>query len=237
MGGNGARGLARVRAIREDVRGKPVIERLWAVAADLVKGPHPGDLNQALMELGATLCTPRSPACSRCPLHPCCAAARSGEAEALPVKSRAKPARQIEAVAGWLVRRGRALAVQRPEEGLLASMWELPGGEMAAGEDAAAALARRLEERLGLTLAGATRVGEVRHVFTHRRLLLHIFRCHQPRGRIRRKHFANHRWLLPSALSALPQGGPTRKALALLGEGDAKPHRTRLRRPASDAHR
>jgi A/G-specific adenine glycosylase len=233
--GNVVRVLSRLFGIREDVAAKGVMETFWSLAGELVQGPRPGDLNQALMELGATTCTPRAPLCSTCPLHRSCNARRAGDAESLPQKSRRAKAKRMEGVAAWLERRGKVLAVRRPEGGLLGGMWELPGGELGRGEAPEAALRRSIDERLGLTLARATHVGEVEHLFTHRRLRLQVFRCEAGGERVRRNDYADHRWLAPARVGDLPHGGPTRKALALLGEASAEPHRARLRRSADPA--
>jgi A/G-specific adenine glycosylase len=213
--GNVARVLARIHGIRDEIGSARVQRRLWQEAAALVPGPEPGALNQALMELGATLCTPRSPRCGECPVASLCQAHADGDAESLPRKAPKARAREVEAAAGLLLRGERALAVRRPEAGLLAGMWELPGGELAAGESAAGALSRSLAERVGLRVAEARPLGSIEHVFTHLRLRLHVFDCRGVRGRVRLRHFAEHRWLSLPALAALPQGGPTRKALAL----------------------
>jgi A/G-specific adenine glycosylase len=213
--GNVVRVLTRLRGIREDVGGAAVKKRLWQQAAALARGPEPGALNQALMELGATLCTPRAPRCEACPVARDCDARRAGDAESLPRKAKRAAQREVEAVAGLVLRRGRALAVQRPERGLLAGMWELPGGELLPGERPADALSARLRERVGLRIAESHALGPVEHVFTHLRLRLHVFRCGTASGRVRLRGPASHRWLAADALRALPQGGPTRKALAL----------------------
>jgi len=214
--GNVERVLARLLDIREDVRRPAVKERFWEVAGELARGPHPGDLNQALMELGATVCLPKNPRCEACPLTRSCAARAAGDPETLPIKSKAKPPRRIEAAAGLLVRRGRALAVRRPPEGLLGGLWELPGGELGPKEPPEAGLRRSLVERVGLRVTSAERLGAVDHVFTHRRLRLHVFRCEPPEGRVRLSGFDAHRWVAPAALGELPQGKATKKALALL---------------------
>jgi A/G-specific adenine glycosylase len=124
-------------------------------------------------------------------------------------------------VAGLVLRRGRALAVRRPEQGLLAGLWELPGGELRSGERAADALERTIGERVGLRLAESRALGVVEHGFTHLSLRLHVFRCSADAGRVRLRGFTAHRWLAPPELRALPQGGPTRKALALAFGGAA----------------
>jgi 8-oxo-dGTP pyrophosphatase MutT (NUDIX family) len=107
------------------------------------------------------------------------------------------------------------LAVRRPPRGLLGGLWELPGGELAPREAPEAGLRRALAERIGLAITRAERRGEVRHVFTHRSLRLHVFSCDTPEGRVRLNGLDAHRWLAPSALAELPQATLTRKALAL----------------------
>ena len=125
----------------------------------------------------------------------------------------------MEATAGLLLRRGRALAVRRPPEGLLGGMWELPGGDLAAKESPGAGWKRALREHCGLSVARVRRVGEVEHAFTHRLLRLHVYRAEladDAGGRVRLDGPDAHRWLAPDRLRALPQGTATRKALALV---------------------
>jgi A/G-specific adenine glycosylase len=219
--GNVARVLARLLAIREDVTRPAVDRRLWEEAAALAQGPRPGQLNQALMELGARICTPKAPRCSACPLRRRCAARRAGDPEALPVRSPKATPRRVEAVAGLVLRRGKALAVRRPPRGLLGGLWELPGGELAPRETPQAGLLRAVRERVGLSVPDAQRLGAVEHLFTHRRLRLHLFRCDPPQGRVRLDGFDAHRWLPPDALAELPQGGAMRKALELLASRES----------------
>ena len=221
--GNVARVLARLRGIRDDVKRPAVARRLWDEASALVRGPHPGDLNQALMELGATVCVPRRPHCAACPLARRCDARRRGDAASLPVARPAAEPRRIEAVAGLVLRRGRALAVRRAHGGLLGGLWELPGAALARRETPTAALVRALRERAGLAVAAPRALGAVDHRFTHRRLTLHVFHCDGARGRTRLAGFDDHRWLRPEDLALLPQGAVTRKALRLALDADALP--------------
>ena len=132
--GNVKRVLARLLGIREDVTDRRVEEAVWAEASTLARGPRPGDCNQALMELGATVCTPRSPDCAACPLRRSCDARRAGDAEALPRKAARVRVRSVRGVAVWLERRGRVLAVKREAGRLLGGLWELPGGDLERGE-------------------------------------------------------------------------------------------------------
>jgi A/G-specific adenine glycosylase len=214
--GNVARVLSRIHGLRDDPKSPAGQKRLWAEAERLVRGRAPGDLNQALMELGATVCTPRAPDCPRCPVRRHCAALRSGDPESLPVGGKRPKVRDVDAVAAFVERRGRALAVRRPEGGLLGGLWDLPGGDLAPRERPADGLHRTLRERVGLDVESMEPVGTVGHVFTHRRLRLHVYRCRAAAGRVRLDGFDAHRWLPAAGLDGLPTGNVTRKALALV---------------------
>jgi A/G-specific adenine glycosylase len=213
--GNVARVLARLLGLREDVTSPATQQRLWEEAEALAQGPRPGDLNQALMELGALVCTPRAPKCLLCPLRNPCRALAAGDPEALPVKKRAAPPKPIAGVAALITRGEKLLAVRRPPAGLLGGLWDLPGGELAANEPARGALERALREKLGLALAGAAELGAVQHQFTHRTLALHVFRAEAKPGRVVRREYDAHRWLTRAAFAQLGLSTLARKALAL----------------------
>ena len=161
---------------------RPSVSQLRAEAARLLDPRRPGDFNEALMELGATVCTPKSPRCGACPVAAHCRARSAGTVLERPAPRRVpKPRRAEYAVAVAVDERGRALLVRRPEPGLLAGMWEFPGAEMrVAGDErsppesvAQAALARLagLGPALGGQVAG--RLRPVRHVFTHLAVVYH----------------------------------------------------------------
>ncbi len=214
--GNVTRVLSRVLGIRDDVSKTWVQQRIWDEAAAFARGPRPGDLNQALMELGATRCTPRSPTCAGCPVARSCDARRHGDADSLPIKTKKKRPRPVVAVAAWIPRRRTILAVRRPESGLLADLWELPGGNLTGDSEPAAGLCDSLRESTGLRVDGLEAAGEVEHVFTHLRLHLHLFRCRAVEGRVRLSWHREHRWIRPGGFERLPHAAVTRKALALL---------------------
>lgn len=136
---------------------------------------HPGDLTQGLMELGATVCTPRAPACEACPLAPACAARATGEVDAWPRRRERTPPRPIEAIAGLAQVDGLPLLARRSGKGLLGGLWEpvrAPVDATRAGEEALveAYAALGLAARIGVPL------GTVEHVFSHRRLTLRVHR-------------------------------------------------------------
>jgi A/G-specific adenine glycosylase len=216
--GNVVRVLTRIHGIREDTASRTTMDRLWQEAALLAEGDSPGDLNQGLMELGALVCTPRAPRCLACPLVRSCDAHAQGDAEDLPIKTKKTRQKSFEAVCAAIERRGRRLVTRRPERGLMAGMWELAGGDLLSGEAPEEGIHRALREHVGLEVEQAEQVGEVAHVFTHRRLRLHVFRCAAPTGRIRLRGPSAHRWVAAHELESLALGKATRKALALLDE-------------------
>jgi A/G-specific adenine glycosylase len=228
LDGNVERVLSRYLGIREDVREPRGAAALWDAAARLVMGPEPGELNQALMELGATLCSVRAPRCLACPLLAGCIAHRDGDADSLPRKSARPRPRAMRAVAA-LVRRGpHVLAVRRAPGGLLGGLWELPGGDVRRGEGSKDALCRAIREQTGLELVEVKAAGSVEHTFTHRHLRLQLFRCDCCRGRLRLRGLEAYRWLTPAAFRRLAQGALTRKALDRVLEPAPGP--TRLRK-------
>lgn len=128
--GNVMRVLSRYFLIEEDIMKPATRTKMEKLARELILEGTASDFNQALMELGAMVCTPRSPHCLTCPVMAHCSAREAGMEEALPIKKKAKPPRQeLRAVAlieGTGENEGKWLIRQRPQEGLLARMWELP---------------------------------------------------------------------------------------------------------------
>lgn len=167
--GNVARVLARLFAIKDDVKKGEGLARAWELAAELVAGERPGALNNALMELGATVCVPREPRCMICPVRDECVARRQGQERSLPVVAE-KPARpRVREVALLLRVRGRDgnVMVRRRAEGLFGGMWEPP---RVPTRDRHAARAT-IEDALGITITlDDQRARKVEHVLTHRHL-------------------------------------------------------------------
>ncbi|HEY1430228.1 MAG TPA: A/G-specific adenine glycosylase [Stellaceae bacterium] len=167
--GNVERVVARLYAVPETL---PVAKpRLGALAAALVPEQRAGDFAQALMDLGATICTPRRPRCVLCPWRACCAAAGAGLADTLPASTE-KPDRPLRyGVAFWLTRGdGAVLLRRRPEKGLLGGMTEIPSTPWRSDPWA-------LDEAIEIAPAAADwepLPGTVRHGFTHFRLELAI---------------------------------------------------------------
>lgn len=169
--GNIERVVTRLYAIEEALpQAKPLIKEM----ATTLLGPSlAGDSAQALMDLGATICTPKKPACALCPLNDDCAGRIRGDQETFPRKAPKKSGALRRGAAFVVTRGGELLVRSRPEKGLLGGMTEVPGSQWLAGQEDAAALAQAPE------LKGVTRwhrkAGIVSHVFTHFPLELVVY--------------------------------------------------------------
>lgn len=175
LDGNVKRVLARLLAVTESIDKPAVVDRLWRDAEQLLDSRNPGDFNQAMMELGATVCTPRNPRCESCPLRRYCAAAKRGIATTLPIRKTKVAVPLVRAVGAAIVENRDILLVQRKKTGLLAGFWTLPGTEIQENEDPRHALRRFAEKRFSASLIVGEMIGEVRHEFTHRSLRLEIY--------------------------------------------------------------
>jgi A/G-specific adenine glycosylase len=171
--GNVMRVLSRYLLIRDDIA-KPATR---VAMEKILYGMIPteaGDFNQALMELGATVCTPKAPLCLTCPVMAHCAGRIAGEELALPVKTKAKaPKVENRAVAIVRAADGRVLVRKRPDTGLLAGMGEFP--HVLIGDDAAESLASELASVGKVTTL--REVGHVVHIFSHIRWELDVYVC------------------------------------------------------------
>lgn len=217
LDGNVARVLCRYLAIREDPRTPAARERLWAVARRWIDGPSPGDVNQAWMELGATVCTPRAPACQLCPIRSACHARRLGIENLLPARAAHARAPLRRGFAALLRRRdGRVFLARRPLRGLLGGLWGFPGriGRGARAWTARTA-ARTLSKAYGLAaddLEGrlAPLAPGVAHAFTHFRLSVDLFVGTLPVD-ARAAERPDRRWADPARLGRLPLSTLDRK--------------------------
>lgn len=212
--GNVARVLSRLLGLREPIEDPRVKTRLWQEAERLAQGEAPGDLNQALMELGARICIPGAPRCDACPVSNACDARGAGDAAELPRRAEKRAPKLVHAVAALVLRGDKALAVQRPAKGLLGGLWELPGGEVdGARRRGPNALAALLRERTGLGVDRIERAGSIQYGMTHRDIRMTVYRCAVESGRVRLDGWDRHRWVSPERIGALPIGTVTRRVL------------------------
>ncbi len=163
MDGNLTRVLSRFHGVREDVGAPSVKRRLMDLAREDMPPVRCGDFNQALMDLGATVCVPGTPDCELCPLRTLCDAYQTGDAEDLPVKAAQKPPKEIQMSVALVTCKGKIWMTQRKET-LLKGLWVYALTENA---DAPADIEKSLNE-LGIQAKYLKMLGPARHVFTHR---------------------------------------------------------------------
>lgn len=206
LDGNIRRVLARLFNVDIPARSPEGERTLWGLAEAHLPPGEAGAYNQALMDLGATICRPRDPLCERCPLKDDCRALALGIQELRPVKSPKSPVPHHTVTAAVLEREGAVLIARRPQEGLLGGMWEFPGGKLQDGEDLAACLQRELCEELGVEVTVGEQVGIYRHAYTHFRVTLYAFRCRLINGEPRAVEASEVRWVQLSELGEYPMG-------------------------------
>jgi len=181
---------------------------LWAYAAQNLPKGKASDYNQALMDLGATVCLPKNPICLLCPLMAMCKAHENGTQQLRPVLKPKKKTPHYVHAAGVIIYRGRALLAQRPPDGLLGGMWEFPNGRVAADPakeltkvlNAAYRLKARIEPSRNVRKKEA--LGIIQHAYTHFKVTVHAFRCDSvsiPTNK-------NLKWLRVRELEEYPMG-------------------------------
>jgi A/G-specific adenine glycosylase len=200
LDGNVLRVVARVENDAADIGAARTRERFRAIAQKWLDARHPGPFNQALMELGATVCLPRNPLCLVCPVAGWCRGRASGTVDQLPVKLRKASAVQMEGVLLVVRHRGRVLLRQRDAGARrMAGFWDLPSpGDLP-------------EARLGKDL------GEIRHTITHHHYTFAV-RSAAVRSAAARVTGPEFRWFWPAELTGIPLSTTARKALQVTGD-------------------
>jgi A/G-specific adenine glycosylase len=193
--GNVKRVLARLLTIGAPVNPSTSHQTFQAAADRLLDRRRPGDFNQAMMELGALVCTPKAPACDRCPLIRVCAAQQAGTVASYPRRAAARAVPEVQIAVGVVYKNGRILITRRPTEGLLGGLWEFPGGKLHEGERPEDACRREIQEEINLDVVVEAPLAQVRHAYSHLRIRMHVFRCRFRAGRVRLNGPVDHRWI------------------------------------------
>jgi len=214
--GNVKRVLARVFRMTAPVNESRSHRVFQETAGRLLDRGSPGTFNQAVMELGALICTPRSPACPRCPLREACSARAAGEVERLPRRLARKAAPLYRIAVGVVVKKGRVLITQRKSEGLLGGLWEFPGGKIKANETPAQACVREIREEVNLEVAVVSRLAAVKHAYSHFRIQMEVFICRHLGGRVRLSGPVAFAWVTAAGIDCYPLPKANHKFLAAL---------------------
>ena len=215
LDGNVKRVLARLMAHpRPPVRDDALF---WSWSEALLDPLRPRDTNQALMDLGATLCTPRQPDCHRCPWQSHCAAYAAGDPCRWPVTEAPKPLPfQVIGVGVVLNAAGEVLIDQRLEEGLLGGMWEFPGGKQEQGETIETCIARELKEELGIAVTVGAELITVDHAYSHKKLRFVVHLCTWESGEPQPLASQQVRWVRPEDLGNYAFPAANAKIIAAL---------------------
>jgi len=211
LDGNVIRVLCRIDQIESDPRDKTVQAGLWRRAEEILPKRNPSAMNSALMELGATVCTPRNPQCLICPVRSNCHAAAAGLQAQIPPPKKAKATPLHQRVVVCVEHEGRYLIEQRPATGRWGGLWQFKTIEANGGGLPAAADLTRL---IGVAVHPPARLGQVRHALTHRRYEFEAYRAclrgHPIEGQV---------WVTPDGLDAYPLSKPQLSIAALLVSG------------------
>lgn len=222
LDGNIRRIYARIYDVSEPVKLPETEKRLWDYAREHLSPERPGDMNEALMDLGATICVPAAPNCLICPIREICLASQNGTAAERPVQLTAAPVPHYT-VAAAVIRQGeRVLIAKRPSKGLLGGMWEYPGGKLEAGESLSECVQREIREELGVEIRVGAVVGTYRHAYTHFKVTLTAFACELTEGIPRALSADALEWAEINRLEAFPMGKIDRAISKTLRKGSAE---------------
>ena len=215
LDGNVKRVLARLiaspRPPARELRG------FWRLSERLLDPQRPRAFNQALMDLGATVCTPRQPRCGACPWQGHCAAYAAGDPAAYPVKDAPRELPfQVIGVGVVLNAAGEVLIDQRLNEGLLGGLWEFPGGKQEPGEAIAATIARELMEELAITVEVGEELITLEHAYSHKRLRFVVHLCRWLTGEPQPLACQQVRWVRPQQLGDFPFPAANARIIAAL---------------------
>ncbi|MGF1498024.1 MAG: A/G-specific adenine glycosylase [Elainellaceae cyanobacterium] len=201
LDGNVKRVLARLVALPELPRKR--LTDLWHLSDQLLDRGHAREFNQALMDLGATVCTPRDPLCSICPWASHCCAYQLNLQGVIPMtESRAPVPHKTIGVAVIWNGQGQILIDRRRQEGLLGGLWEFPGGKVEPGETVPACIQREIREELGIEVEVGDRLTTVDHAYTHFRVTLVVHHCQHISGEPQPIECDEVCWVQPEELEA-----------------------------------
>ncbi|NTW34761.1 MAG: A/G-specific adenine glycosylase [Syntrophobacteraceae bacterium] len=218
--GNVKRVFARLFDIGSPLSERRSLRFIEETARALLPGGKARAFNQALMELGAVVCTPRHPLCPTCPVGETCRSRILEIVPRRPVPSPRKSPIPLEVAVGILVSDGRIFIQKRPPGGLMPLLWEFPGGKVQVGETPEEALVREFLEELEVQIGSLEKIAEIRHSYTSFRVVLHAYIC-RLKGRRQRpvlRSATEGRWVTRDEISRFPFPAANQKLIRMLGQ-------------------
>ena len=220
LDGNVKRVLARLFRLAENGKTSESAQRLLQTAEQLLPGKHVGDFNQALMELGATVCLPRNPLCTTCPLTLHCTAKKENLQDRYPPPTARPSQSKIEVSAAVILKGGKTYIQQRPHGGLMGGLWEFPGGKLEKNETPEDCLKREIREELSVDVVIESKLMTIRHSYTQFRVTLHAYLCRLTPGRIRATQCEQWKWVSFNKLESYPFPSANAKIVEYLNSGN-----------------
>ena len=231
--GNVKRVLARLFALEESVDRPTGARAVQKHADELLDRNHPGDFNQAVMELGALVCRPMNPLCDECPVRTDCAALSRGAPLAFPVRDAKRAVPRQKIAVGVVSDGNRVLITRRAEKGMLGGLWEFPGGKVRRGEIPARACAREIEEETGLKVEVSEQIAHVKHAYTHLSVEIDVFHCRYLGGTVALDGPTDFRWVTMEETSAYAFPKANHKFMADIRQALGRRQRARSRKQRS----
>jgi A/G-specific adenine glycosylase len=203
--GNVIRVLSRYYGVEKDVRKSEAKNLIQEYANELIPSNRPGDFNQAVMELGATVCTPSNPNCERCPLQVGCIAYKTASTNEIPYKSPAKKRPHHHIGVGIILNENNEVLIAlRPEDAMLGGLWEFPGGKKEKNESIQETVKRELKEELDIEISISKPFMKLDHAYSHFKITMHAFLCELRKGDPKPNTSQEIRWIHIDELADYP---------------------------------
>jgi len=177
LDGNVKRVLSRIYAVSTPPRDLKTENLLWTLSKSLIPKGHAGSFNEALMDLGATVCKPKKPSCSLCPLRNLCRAKATGNPERYPTKPKKRKIPHVNGVSAVIVRDGKVLLHQRPPRGFSGGLWEFPNWRVQGERNLSHRLVKWVKDERDLRVIVKGRIGSFEQTYSHFKLTLHVYHC------------------------------------------------------------
>lgn len=214
--GNVLRVFARFWGIVDDIRDAKTRVALFERLSPIIVTCDPSNFNQAMMELGALICSPKFPQCTECPLQKNCVAFATQRTAELPVKSKKAPVPHYDIAVGVVWQNGKILIGRRKETQMLGGLWEFPGGKIEVGEATEVAVVREVREETGLLIRVLSKYCTIKHAYTHFKITLHAYACEVLAGTAKPHTTDELKWVSPAVLHDYPFPTANRKVIGAI---------------------
>ncbi len=216
--GNVMRVYARFCSLAEDISKNSTRDLITAELQQMIPATAAGDFTQAFMELGALVCTPKTPHCPTCPLNEECTAFQKGTVDLYPFKPARGKIPAYDVAVGIIVQNERFYIQKRPSTGHLGGLWEFPGGKAEPGETPAETLLRECREELGVTVEIVQELAVVYHAYSHFKICMRVFICGLKGQQVIQPEGHEYRWITIAQLDEYPFPGANHKFFPRLRE-------------------